>query len=121
MAREGVELIRRMARGDQDAFAAFYDAYAALAFGFIRRIVVDPDEAADVLQEVFWELWRSARSYDPARGSPEAWVTVRARSRGIDRVRSSRRRDEMFAVTDVPDERAENPGARVEDRESVVG
>jgi len=121
MAQDGVELIRRMARGDQDAFAAFYDAYAALAFGFIRRIVVDPDEAADVLQEVFWELWRSARSYDPARGSPEAWVTVRARSRGIDRVRSSRRREEMFAVTDVPDERAENPGARVEDRESVVG
>ena len=121
MARDGIDLIRRMARGDREAFAAFYDAYAALAFGTIRRIVVDPDEAADVLQEVFWELWRGARLYDPGRGSPEAWVTVRARSRGIDRVRSGRRREEMLETVDVPDERAENPGGRVEDREAVAG
>src|SRR5262245_35777208 len=121
MARDGVDLIRRMGRGDRESFAAFYDTYAALAFGLIRRVVTDPDEAADVLQEVFWELWRNARHYDPGRGSPEAWVTVRARSRGIDRVRSSRRREEMLTVADVPDERAEAPGGMVEDRETVSG
>ena len=124
MAREGVELIRRMARGDRTAFAAFYDAYSSLAFGLLRRILHDPDEAADVLQDVFWELWRAAGDYDPARGSPEAWVTVRVRSRGIDRVRSVRRREEMFAtpLSDAaPDEHAGNPGTVVEDRETVHG
>lgn len=126
MAKAGVDLIGRMARGDRGAFAAFYDAYAPLAFGLLRRILPDRDEAADALQEVFWELWRGAREYDPARGSPEAWVMVRARSRGIDRVRATRRRDEMFGAplnevtTAMPDERAENPSARAEHREAVA-
>ena len=98
MVSPGTELIRRMATGDRDALAPFYDLYAPLAFGLLRRMLRDVDEAAEVLQEVFWELWRAAGEYDPRRGSPEAWVTVRARSRGIDRVRSVRRREEMFVA-----------------------
>lgn len=127
MARDGVDLIRRMAGGDRDAFAAFYDAYAPLAFGVLRRMLPDPGEAADVVQDVFWELWRAAGEYDQTRGSPEAWVTVRTRSRGIDKLRAVRRREEMFpaSVNDVaaavPDEGAENPSARVEEREAVHG
>jgi RNA polymerase sigma-70 factor (ECF subfamily) len=127
MASDGTDLIRRMAGGDRDAFAAFYDAYAPLAWGLLRRMLPDGDEATEVLQEVFWELWRAAGDYDPARGSPEAWVTVRARSRGIDRVRSVRRRAEMFVtpkqhvVAAVPDERWGNPSARAEVRDAVRG
>src|SRR2546428_13554833 len=99
MVSPGLELIRRMAAGDRDALAPFYDLYAPLAFGLLRRMLRDVDEAAEVLQEVFWELWRAAGEYDPRRGSPEAWVTVRARSRGIDRGRSVRRREGMFGRT----------------------
>src|SRR2546430_7829071 len=98
MVSPGTELIRRMAAGDRDALAPFYDLYAPLAFGLLRRMLRDVDEAAEVLQEVWWELWRAAGEYDPRRGSPEAWVTVRARSRGIDRVRSVRRREEMLVA-----------------------
>src|SRR2546428_109340 len=126
MVSPGLELIRRMAAGDRDALAPFYDLYAPLAFGLLRRMLRDVDEAAEVLQEVFWELWRAAGEYDPRRGSPEAWVTVRARSRGIDRVRSVRRREEMFVVrTSEPaaalPEATVNPGSLVEDREMVRG
>jgi RNA polymerase sigma-70 factor, ECF subfamily len=123
MASAGTELIRRMAGGDADALAAFYDAYASLAFGLLRRIL-GPEEAAEVLQDVFWELWRGARDYDPARGSPEAWVTVRARSRGIDRLRSLRRREEMVAapLADIaPEDEARNPGVVAEERDAVRG
>jgi RNA polymerase sigma-70 factor, ECF subfamily len=87
MGSPGIDLIRRMARGDRDGFAAFYDAYASLAFGILRRML-PPDEAAEALQDVFWELWRAAAEYDPSRGSPEAWVTVRARSRGLRALRA---------------------------------
>jgi DNA-directed RNA polymerase specialized sigma24 family protein len=59
MGSPGIDLIRRMARGDRDGFAAFYDAYASLAFGILRRML-PPDEAAEALQDVFWELWRAA-------------------------------------------------------------
>ena len=95
VSAEGVELLARVAKGDREAFGRFYDAYAPLAFGVIRRILPQPGDAEDVLQEVFWEIWRLAPRYDPARGAPAAWVLTRARSRAIDRLRSLRRRDEV--------------------------
>ncbi len=90
-------LIARVAQGDRDAFGRFYDALAPLAFGLIRRLLPDRESAADVLQEVFWEIWREAPRYDPRRGSPEAWVIVRARARAIDQLRAGRRKDRVFA------------------------
>src|SRR6185436_14790488 len=94
----GAALIRRMAEGDRDAFKQFYDGYARQVYPLILRIVRDPADAADVLQEVFWEAWQSAASYDPGRGTPEAWIFMRARTRAIDRVRAVRRRGETFVA-----------------------
>jgi RNA polymerase sigma-70 factor (ECF subfamily) len=94
----GAELIARMAAGDGEAFGRFYDRYAPLVYPLILRIVRHPQDAADVLQEVFWEAWRSAGDYDPGRGSPEAWMVTRARTRAIDRVRADRRRHETFVA-----------------------
>jgi RNA polymerase sigma-70 factor (ECF subfamily) len=123
MPPDTVELIRRIAGGDRQAFGVFYDAYAPLAFGLIRRILRSPAEAEEVLQEVFLELWRAAHTFDPARGTPEAWVVMRARSRGIDRARSIRRKNEGIAqisggpvLDDVPD-----PALRGEGRAIVRG
>ena len=119
----GVELIRGMAAGDRAAFAAFYDRYAPLAYGIILKIVRDRADGADVLQEVFWEAWRSAAAYDAERGSPEAWLVMRARARAIDRVRARRRREETF-VAPVDDAIARDLGTdvarAVEDR-GLVG
>lgn len=96
MAWSGAEVIRRMADGDADAFGAFYDRYARLVYPLIIRIVRDAADAADILQDVFWEAWQAAASYDPNRGSPEAWIVTRARTRAIDRIRAIRRRGETF-------------------------
>ncbi|MGH7308018.1 MAG: sigma-70 family RNA polymerase sigma factor [Candidatus Rokuibacteriota bacterium] len=87
-----------MANGDRATFGRFYDHYAPLAYGVIRRIVREPADAAEVLQDVFWEAWVGAGSYDPQRGSPEAWIVMRARTRAIDRVRSVRKRTEVFGA-----------------------
>jgi len=62
------------------------------------RIVRERGDADDVLQEVFWEAWQAADGYDPDRGSPEAWIVMRARTRAIDRIRSVRRRSETFVA-----------------------
>ena len=123
----GAALIRRMAEGDRDAFKNFYDLYARQVYPLILRIVRDAADAADVLQEVFWESWQSAPGYDPGRGSPEAWIFTRARTRAIDRVRAVRRRGETFVAP--VDERvaaaAPDPGgdaaARVGNRDLVLG
>jgi len=94
----GETLIRQMAAGDREAFGSFYDRYASLVYPLIVRIVRDRSDAADVLQDVFWEAWQSAASYDPRRGTPEAWMITRARTRAIDRVRAVRRRGETFVM-----------------------
>ena len=96
MTTAGEDFIRRMAAGDRDAFGRFYDRYAPLVFPLILRIVRDRADAADVLQDVFWEAWRGASAYDPTRGTPEAWMITRARTRAIDRIRAVRRRGETF-------------------------
>ena len=122
----GAELIRRMAEGDRDAFKQFYDRHARHVYPLILRIVRDAADAADVLQEVFWESWQSAASYDPGRGSPEAWIFTRARTRAIDRVRAVRRRGETFvAPVDEGVSAAAEPGGdaaeRAGDRALVLG
>jgi RNA polymerase sigma-70 factor (ECF subfamily) len=127
MTTAGMDLIRRMAAGDRDAFAGFYDRYAPLALPLVRRIVREPADAADVLQDVFWECWQAAASYDPARGTPEAWVLTRARARAIDRVRAVRRRGETFvaplddALAAAPADPAGDPADRAADRGVVLG
>src|SRR3989442_14684005 len=82
MTGSGAELIRQMVAGDREAFARFYDRYAPLVFPLIQRILRERADASDVLQEVFWEAWQGAAGYDPARGSPEAWVGTPGRAPG---------------------------------------
>jgi RNA polymerase sigma-70 factor (ECF subfamily) len=118
-------LIARIAAGDRDAFSRFYDLLAPTAFGLIRRVLRDPEAAAEVLQEVFWQVWREAPQYDAGRGSPEAWLVMRAKTRAIDRLRSIRRRDRTFvapvdeSVARSSEEPAENPAVVAEDRSLI--
>ena len=123
MAWAGEDLIRRMAEGDADACSRFYDRYARLVYPLILRIVQDGADAADVLQEVFWEAWQAAGSYDPARGSPEAWIVMRGRTRAIDRVRAVRRRGETFVapLDEAPAAEGGDPAERAVDRVVVAG
>jgi len=116
-----------MAEGDRDAFKQFYDRYARQVYPLILRIVRDASDAADVLQDVFWETWQSAASYDPGRGTAEAWIFTRARTRAIDRVRAVRRRGETFVapVDEGLAAAAPDPGGdaaeRMGDRDLVLG
>src|SRR5262244_4264465 len=91
-------LLARIAQGDREAFGRFYDAFAGLALGLIRRILRDPAASEEVLQEVFWQIWQDAGRYDPGRGSPEAWLVMGAKTRAIDRRRAIRRRGKTFVA-----------------------
>lgn len=83
------ELLERVARGDVDALRALYDEHGARAMAIANRILRDPIEAEDVVQETFVELWRRASQFDAGRGGAIAWVVTIARSRAIDRLRAS--------------------------------
>lgn len=81
-------LLRRIARGDRDAFAELYDQLGAAVYGLVRRVLRDPAQSEEVAQEVFLEVWRQAPRFDQARGSARAWVLTMAHRRAVDRVRS---------------------------------
>jgi RNA polymerase sigma-70 factor (ECF subfamily) len=87
---EADELLLRVAGGDQRAFEDLYTLVSGPVFGLVKRVVRDPAQSEEVAQEVLLELWRSARRFDPGRGSALAWVLTLAHRRAVDRVRSAR-------------------------------
>jgi RNA polymerase sigma-70 factor, ECF subfamily len=104
-----VELLHSVSHGDEAALARLYDRHRAVLFGLLLRILNNRDEAEDVLQDVFIQVWRRAGDFDASRGKPFTWLVTLARSRAIDRLRSlgSRQRTALNA--------AENEAEQVSD------
>ncbi|GGK69550.1 ECF RNA polymerase sigma factor SigK [Ornithinimicrobium pekingense] len=82
------ELLAQVAEGDQESFADLYDAIAPRVHGLARRVVRDPAMAEEVTQEVFLQVWREARRFDPSRGSALSWLLTLTHRRAVDRVRA---------------------------------
>jgi RNA polymerase sigma-70 factor, ECF subfamily len=96
-----VDLVDRCARNHEAAFEALYDATAARIYGIVLRVLRAPDQAAEVTQEVFVEIWRQAATYQPEKGSVLAWMTTVAHRRAVDRVRcvtSEAAREDRYAT-----------------------
>ncbi|MEO5663767.1 MAG: sigma-70 family RNA polymerase sigma factor [Nocardioides sp.] len=90
---------------DETAFAGLYDLVAPRAYGVALRVLADPHQAQEVVQDVFAEVWRKSASFDPDRGSATGWILTITHRRAVDRVRSSaasRRRDASWHDT-APD------------------
>ncbi|MFF5829975.1 sigma-70 family RNA polymerase sigma factor [Streptomyces bacillaris] len=83
------ELLVRVARGDQEAFAQVYDAVSGPVLGLVRSILRDPAQSEEVAQEVLVEVWRTAPRFHASRGSAMNWVLTLAHHRAVDRVRSA--------------------------------
>ena len=90
-----VSILQAIARRDETALAQLYDRYRVILFGLLLRILHNREEAEDVLQEVFLQVWRRAADFDENRGRPFTWLVTLARSRAIDRLRSLAARDRV--------------------------
>ena len=88
-------LLTAIAAHDEAALAQLYDRYRAILFGLLMRILNNREEAEDVLQEVFLQVWRKATDFDENRGRPFTWLVTLARSRGIDRLRTLASRERV--------------------------
>ena len=85
-------LAARLAAGDDHALAEVFDALAHSVHGSAVRVLGDNSAAQDVVQDVFVELWVRPDRYDPAAGTLRTYLTVLARHRAVDVVRSELRR-----------------------------
>jgi RNA polymerase sigma-70 factor, ECF subfamily len=91
---EDEALVQRMAAGDDAALGALYDRWHAVVHGAVSRMLRQPEDVDDVVEEAFWQAWRQASRFDRSRGAVQAWLSTIARSRALDRVRTLRRRRE---------------------------
>lgn len=110
--RESQALVAQLAAGDELALANLYDRTNRLVYGLALRVLGDPSTAEDVTMEVYLQVWRTAESYVPQRGSVLSWLVTMARSRAIDclRRRKARRAHLEENVEEVADLRDSRPG-----------
>jgi len=80
-------LLARSGLGDRAAFATLYERTSSHLFAVVLRINRDRAQAEDILQEVYVNVWRAAKSFDAAQSQPLTWLTSIARNRAIDSLR----------------------------------
>lgn len=104
-AARDAALVERIAGEDPEALRELHERFAGLLTGLARRIVGGKEEAEDVVQDVFVQVWRQADRYRRSRSSVSTWLALITRSRAIDRIRSRRVADRTAQAA-----HAEGPG-----------
>jgi RNA polymerase sigma-70 factor, ECF subfamily len=99
------EVLPRIAAGDRGALSELYDLLSRPLFSLAVRMLGDLQDAEDVTQEVFLQIWNKAGTYDPAAGTPGQWALRILRNRCIDRLRARTREARAIVVPTAGDER----------------
>ncbi len=86
-----VDLMRRVAEGDEAAFSKLYDRFSAPLYSLVRQMTNNDTEAEDALSEGFTQIWRRAATYDPDRSAAFTWAVMLVRNKTIDRLRVRQR------------------------------
>jgi RNA polymerase sigma-70 factor (ECF subfamily) len=111
------QLLSRIAAGDTTAFAQFYDHHAPRVLGSLLKWLGRREDAEDVLQETFWQVWCRAGQYDAARAMPAVWLFMIARSRALDYLRQHR--PERLALVEPERVTMRDPSTIFESSESA--
>lgn len=93
-------MIRSIAAGSAEALADLYDRYASTVFGLAKRITGRVEDAEEVVQDVFAQVWKQATRYEGARATVAGWLVMLARTRAIDRVRARSARPDQASGVD---------------------
>jgi len=91
-------LLDRVKSDSQVAMTELFDRYGSMVYSVALRVLNDPSQAEDVMQEILFQVWRNPDAFVSGRGSLGAWLAVMARNRAID---SLRRRRPTDSVDDV--------------------
>jgi RNA polymerase sigma-70 factor (ECF subfamily) len=87
LSEQSAPLLHLVAEGDQDAMRALIKRYSGLVWSLVRRKISAQNDAEDLVQEIFADVWKSARRYDASVGSEDTFVAMITRRRIIDQIR----------------------------------
>jgi RNA polymerase sigma-70 factor, ECF subfamily len=97
-------LLARIAQHDEKAFQQLYAATATRLHALVLHLTQHAAWADEVLEAVYWQVWRDAPRYNATRGRAMAWLMVMARSRALDAWRRERRHGHMRTLPRVAHE-----------------
>lgn len=80
-------LIFCICQGSTEALGLLFRRYARIVRGIAYRVLRDPSEADDLLQDIFILIHRLCRTFDPSRGSARFWILQMTQHRAISRRR----------------------------------
>ncbi len=100
---DDMELVAKVARGDEEAFLALYDRHASRVHGLTLHILHDSMLAEEATQDTFLKLWSRARQYLMERGPFLPWLLTIARHVALDRLRFEARRPALSDSNDPED------------------
>lgn len=100
-------LMRRVAAGDAQALRAVADRYTGMLYAIAWRMLGDPVEAEDVVQEAMTKLWVNSAGWAASGGGLGAWLRRVATNACVDR----RRKPRMLGSDAVPERADDSPSA----------
>lgn len=126
---DDIALIAAISDCDSQALEALYDRYSAVVYRMALRILKNQEQAEDVVQEVFWRVWRRSSSFERERGRVAQWLFGIGHNLCIDELRRLRSRPvsvyedvEHPLIQQLPDQRIDVAGTvwRGEQRLAIV-
>ena len=106
---QDLDVVARLVAGDERALGMLYDRHVGMAFGLASAMMHDPADAEEVVADAFAQIWRSAASFDPSRGSVLGWISTIVRTRALDLLRSQKRRARVLESAAAMSEEGASP------------
>lgn len=88
------------------ALETLYDRHRVFAYALALRMLANPSDAEDVVQEAFINVWRASGTFRPERSTPRSWLLSIVHHRSIDKVRSRQSRPKAVELEEgmmIPD------------------
>lgn len=103
LAVTDLTLLRRIARGDADAFGRLYDAYSQPIYNYTLSLVSEPAAAEEILQEVFLAVWRGAQRFRE-QAQVKTWLFRIAHNQALTWLRKNTTTVSLDEAEDIPDD-----------------
>lgn len=103
-AIEEAFLLAQVGAGDNEAFRKIYDRYSTPLYSLGMRMLRQPAEAEEALQDTFVKIWNNASKFDARKSRPFTWAVTIMRRTCIDRIRKLKRTPESVTIEPTEDQ-----------------